>query len=189
MQLTSPAQRTRQSNPARLALVAFLGAESVFFGTLFMVYLYLRTAQTGMVWANQAHDLLLPSANTLLLLLSTLSAWQAVRAIQRGEVRRLELWLLVTIALGVAFIGGQLAEFSRSGMRPDDGEFGNVFFTLLGFHGLHVLAGVIILSINLVRARLGDFNAQFYSAVELGSWFWYYVAGVWVVLFAALYLL
>ncbi len=189
MQLTSPSERPRQANPARLALVAFLGAESVFFGTLFMVYLYLRAAPIGAVWADQTHDLLLPGANTLVLLLSTLSAGQAVRAIQQGKVRGLQTRLLVTVILGVAFVGGQVAEFSRSGMRPDDKAFGGVFFTLIGFHALHVLAGVVILAINLVRARLGDFSARSYSAVELGSWFWYYVTGVWLILFAALYLL
>ena len=74
-------------------------------------------------------------------------------------------------------------------MRIDDQAFGGVFFTLMGFHGLHVLAGVVFLSINLARARLGDFSPARYDAVEIGTWFWYYVAAVWIVLFAALYLL
>jgi cytochrome c oxidase subunit 3 len=59
----------------------------------------------------------------------------------------------------------------------------------MGFHGLHVLAGVGFLIINLARTRLGDFSPTRYEAVELGTWFWYYVTVVWIVLFAALYLL
>ena len=86
-------------------------------------------------------------------------------------------------------MAGQIIEFNHAGLHIDDQAFGGVFFTLIGFHALHLLAGVFFLGLNLIRANLGDFSGERYEAVELGSWFWYYVTAVWVVLFMALYIL
>ena len=90
--------------------------------------------------------------------------------------------------MGLAFVGLQVLEFTRSGMRPNDQTFGGVYFTLMGFHALHVLGGVLMLITVLWRAFLGDFTPRRHIAVQIGSWFWYFVVGVWVVLFIALYL-
>jgi len=97
--------------------------------------------------------------------------------------------LLITLLLGLIFVTGQVYEFSHAGLRIDDQTFGGVFFTLMGFHAVHVLGGVVFLALNYVRARLGDFSSNRYEAVELGNLFWYYVAAIWLVLFAVLYLL
>ena len=59
----------------------------------------------------------------------------------------------------------------------------------MGFHAVHVLAGVVFLALNYARAYLGDFSSARYETIELGNWFWYYVAGVWLVLFIVLYLI
>ena len=91
--------------------------------------------------------------------------------------------------LGLLFVAGQIYEFSHAGLRIDDPAFGGVFFTLMGFHAIHVLAGVVFLTLNYLRAGLGDFSAERYEVVELGTLFWYYVTAVWFVLFAALYLI
>jgi len=96
--------------------------------------------------------------------------------------------LLFTVILGLVFVAGQMYEFSHAGLSIDDQAFGGVFFTLLGFHAVHVLAGVVFLTLILMRAILGDFSAERYEAVELSVWFWYYVTAVWAVLFTALYL-
>ncbi len=96
--------------------------------------------------------------------------------------------MLVGLGLGLVFVGGQFAEFASNGMRPGDQAFGGVFFTLMGFHAVHVLAGVVFLVINWVRGRLGDFSRGRHIAVTMGSWFWFYVTGVWLAMFVALYL-
>ena len=192
MQTTAPRQMGshHRTGTDRLMLLLVLAAETVFFGTLVMVYLYLR-ADTGQspLADHSAENLALPVANTAILLLSAFTAWWGVRSIRRGSRSGLITSLLITLLLGLLFVAGQLVEFSRSGMQPDDAEFGGVFFTLMGFHALHVLAGVIVLIANLIRARLGDFDSRHHLAVELGQWFWAYVTGVWLVLFAALYVL
>lgn len=163
-----------------------LGAETVLFGTLLLAYLFLRANHPGSGLPGRA-DVLLPVVNTAVLLASAGTAAAAVRAVRQGRLNVLTRDLLVTLVLGLSFVAGQVIEFSRSGMKPDDQEFGGAFFALIGFHALHVLAGVIFLAINVVRAVLGDFDRRRSIPVEMGAWFWYYVTGVWMVLFVALY--
>ena len=91
--------------------------------------------------------------------------------------------------MGLIFIIGQFYDFSNAGLQVNDPSFGGVFFTLMGFHAVHVLAGVVFLALNYARANWGDFSSTRYEAVELGNWFWYYVTGVWLVLFVVLYLI
>ena len=172
----------------KVALSIVLASESVFFVTMLVAYISLRN-QANWPVEHTLGRLTIPLANTAILLVSTLAARRATLSIRQGKTAALKSWLLSTLLLGLVFVGGQVYEFGRAGMRIDDQAFGGVFFTLMGFHGLHVLAGVVFLSINLARARLGDFSPARYDAVEIGTWFWYYVAAVWIVLFAALYLL
>jgi heme/copper-type cytochrome/quinol oxidase subunit 3 len=173
----------------RAALLIVVAAESVFFGTLILSYLYLRIGQLNWPFNHPSlGQLMVPSLNTLILLLSGATAWASERGIRSGGESRLRLGLIVTVALGLVFIAGQVFEFARAGMRPGDQAFGGVFFALMGFHALHLLAGMVILVICLIRAGLGDFTPSRHEAVTLGAWFWTFVVVVWLVLFAALFL-
>ena len=187
MSLASTTSRLAgRMSTSRMALLFALGTESVFFATLLVAYASLR----GQVDWNIPHTwtrLEIPLINSAVLLLSVLAAWWANHNIRQDNRSALRSGLLVTLLLGLIFVAGQAYEFSHAGFQISDQEFGGVFFTLLGFHALHVLAGAVFLSLNLWRANLGDFSAAKHEAVELGTLFWYYVAAVWVVLFAALY--
>jgi heme/copper-type cytochrome/quinol oxidase subunit 3 len=185
--LAQPRPATGTST-GKIALFIVLASESVFFATALMAYVALRQ-QTAWPVQHTLERWMFPLANTVILLASTLAAWRATVRIREGRVSSLRVWLLVTLVLGLVFVAGQVFEFSRAGMHIDDEALGGVFFTLMGFHAAHVLAGVLFLVINLVRAGLGDFSSRRYEAVEIGNWFWFYVASVWLVLFAALYLL
>ncbi|MBE0672748.1 MAG: heme-copper oxidase subunit III [Anaerolineales bacterium] len=176
-----------KASTGKLALFITLGTESVFFVTLLVAYIALRDSVTWNVphtWTR----LTIPLLNTVVLLVSVLLAWLSGAAIRRDNKSALKSNLLTTILLGLFFVAGQIYEFSHAGLHINDSSFGGVFFTLMGFHALHVLAGVVFLGLNYVRASLGDFSAQQHEAVELGVLFWYYVAAVWLVLFVALYL-
>ena len=172
----------------RIALLITLGTESVFFVTLMVAYAALRDQISWNV-PHTLFRLAIPLANSGILLVSALTAWWSGNAIRQDHKSALRSGLLITLLLGLVFVAGQIYEFSHAGLRIDDQAFGGVFFTLLGFHAIHVLAGVVFLALNLIRASLGDFNADRYEAVELGNWFWYYVAAVWAMLFVALYLI
>ena len=175
---------------SRVTLLIVLGSETVFFGTVISAYLYLRATQTNLAFTQQmGAQLALPVANTLLLIVSALTAALAGRSIRRGNVKALSGWLLTTLVLGLVFVAGQAFDYLRSGMHPADQAFGGVFFTLMSFHALHMLAGVVVMAIALVRTRLGDFTARRHDAIDVGTGFWYYVVAVWVVLFAVLYLI
>jgi cytochrome c oxidase subunit 3 len=180
---------SRPNSIARTTLLVVLAAESTLFGTLLMAYLYLRISPANKTFVPASvSDVLIASLNSGVLLLSAWVAHRATQAVQRNDLTKLKTNLVIALVLGLVFVAGQVFEFNRSGMAPNDPAFGGVYFTLIGFHALHVLAGVVVLAANAVRAQLGDFSARQHTAVEVGTWFWYYVTGVWLVLFTALYL-
>ena len=184
--ITSTRQMSKFSS-GRIALLITLTIESVFFLTVLVAYAALRDEVNWNVPHTLAH-LTIPLVNSGILLVSALVAWWSNKAIRRDNQSALRGGLLVTLLLGLFFVAGQIYEFGHAGLRIDDPSFGGVFFTLLGFHAVHVLAGVVFLALNLMRANMGDFSVMRHEAVELGTWFWYYVTAVWAVLFVALYL-
>lgn len=186
--MLSEAQSVPRLSTGKLALFIILASESVFFATLLAAYVALR-GQGGWSVEHTFARLQVPLLNTSILLLSTLSAWRGAGAIRAGKVSVLQGWLAVTLLLGLIFVVGQAYEFSHAGLHIDDQAFGGVFFTLMGFHALHVLGGGFFLLLVFIRSRMGDFSASRHDVVELATWFWYYVAAVWIVLFAALYIL
>ena len=102
-------------------------------------------------------------------------------------------WWLATIALGAIFIGGQILEYVtlyREGVRLGTNLFSSAFFTLTGFHGLHVLIGLLALGIVARLAFAGAFrDGRYRGAVESVAWYWHFVDGVWVVVFTVVYIL
>ena len=182
--------RARQSGTgkARAGLLLLLGSESVLFWLLVMVYVYLRSSSPQAAPVFTVPQLALPSLNTGILLLSAALAGWALRGVRRGSRATLQAGLAAGLLLGLIFVGGQVIEFLRSGMAPGDQGAGGIYFTLIGFHAVHVLAGVVFLAINLWRVRLGDFSTYDHVAVEIGAYFWYFVTAVWLVLFVVLYL-
>jgi len=185
MTSTHPMSRT---NTGKIALLVTLGTESVFFVTLLVAYAALRDQVSWDVPHTLAR-LSFPLINSVVLLLSAVTAWWSGNAIRKDKQANLRGGLVVTLLLGLIFVGGQIYEFNSAGLSIDDQAFGGVFFTLMGFHAVHVLAGVVFLALNLTRAYLGDFSIERHEAVVLGNWFWYYVTAVWAVLFVALYLI
>lgn len=183
----SEADNRKSLGIARLALGTVLGAETVFFLTILVAYVALRSQVSWPVEHSLAR-LAFPVFNTVILAVSVVTAWRSNASIRKGQKAGLENWLIITLLLGLLFVAGQVYEFNRAGMQVSDQTFGAVFFILIGFHALHVLAGVVFLAINSLRSHWGDFSAERHVAVEIGTWFWYYVAIVWLVLFAALYL-
>lgn len=177
-----------KTSTGRIALFITLGSESIFFVTVLVAYAALRNEVTWGISHTFAR-LMIPLINTVILLISTITAWSSTRAIRQDKQASLRSGLLITLLLGLIFITGQIYEFTHAGLHIDDPSFGGVFFTLMGFHAVHVLAGVVFLALNYVRTNLGDFSSTRYEAVELGNWFWYYVVAVWAVLFVALYLI
>ena len=165
-------------------------SEVMLFGALFVAYFVIRSESGG--WppnGQERPELLLPGLNTLLLLSSSVTMQLAVRAIGRGEEATMRRWLRGTLLLGSIFVLVQGYEFATNGFGLDAGVFGSTFYTLTGFHGAHVLAGLGFMAIVATRARRGLISAEHHTAVEAASYYWHFVDAVWVVLFSTLYVL
>ncbi len=165
-------------------------SEVMLFGALFTAYFVIRSASGG--WppnGGERPELLLPGLNTLLLVSSSVTMQWAVRAVGRGQLASMRLGLRLTILLGTIFIVVQGYEFANNGFGLTDGVFGSTFYTLTGFHGAHVLAGLGLLSIVAVRARRGLISRDSHTAVEAVSYYWHFVDVVWLFLFSTLYVL
>ena len=190
MNASAVQQSPRRFPTAVATLLLVLGTETVLFGTLLMAYLYMRAANPD--WAGVPLTLsrmAVPISTMIVLLASEAAVFRGRRSIRAGSSpSTLRKWIALGLGLGLLFLGGQALEFSGSGMSPGDAAFGGVFFTLMAFHGLHVLAGLLLLAFNYVRAGWGDFDAENHVAIDVSFYFWSYVAAIWIVLFGALYL-
>ena len=165
-------------------------SEVMLFAALFAAYFVIRAESGG--WppnGQERPELLLPGLNTLLLISSSVTMQWAVRAIGRGQVPSMRLGLRLTLLLGTVFILVQGYEFANNGFGLDAGTFGSTFYTLTGFHGAHVLAGLGFISIVATRARRGLISVEHHTAVEAASYYWHFVDVVWLFLFSTLYVL
>jgi cytochrome c oxidase subunit III len=176
-----------------LGMLLFIASEVMFFGGLFAAYFNSRAAHVG-EWGppKGAPELeILPIALpiTIILVSSSFTMQFAVWAIRRGDQRALKRWIGLTLVLGVAFLLGQLYDYSQLGFGINEGIFGTTFYTLTGFHGAHVFGGTVGLTILLARSLQGQFSGRNHIAVEAISIYWHFVDVVWIALFTTLYFL
>ena len=177
-------------NSGMWAIILFVGSELMFFAALFTTYFFLRGKIPAWepVFGEKPSWQGLPLVNTIELVTSSVTMQLAVIAIRKGDRRKLILWLVPTVVLGVLFLSGQAYEYTRLGFLPKDGVFAGAFFTLTGFHGAHVTGGVIFISICLYRALRGQFTPNRHLAVEAASIYWHFVDVVWIGLFTTIYI-
>jgi cytochrome c oxidase subunit 3 len=197
---------TAESQPARFthgmwAIILFVSSEAMFFAALFTAYFYLRAGipacpagdpacvQWQPFGAHKPTWEGLPLMNTVILVASSVTMQMAVWAIRKDDRRRLVLLLAVTAVMGAVFLAGQGYEYTRLGFLPTNGLFAATFYTLTGFHGLHVLGGVLFIALCLLRAMRGQFSARRHLAVEAASIYWHFVDVVWIGLFTTIYII
>ena len=171
---------------ARWGMVAFLVSEAALFSTLIVVYLTFLGKDAVGPSPHEALSLPLVIGTTICLLSSSATIHRAEGRMRRGDIPGFRRWWAATIGLGLAFLMGTGYEWfeliARHGLTIDRNLFGSTFYTLVGFHGLHVTAGLVGL---LVVFLVGPIRR---GAVELVSWYWHFVDGVWVVVFSVVYL-
>ncbi len=177
---------------ARIAIAMLLGAETMFFTGLIGAYLVLRGASP--LWPPPGLPRLpvaVTWANTLVFVISCVTMQRAAVAAAKRSPLRLERSLTITALLGTVFLTVQGSEWLRliyHGLTVSAGVYGSTFYTLIGVHGLHVLAAVIWLLWVLARARGNRFSAANAAAVDLVRIYWHYVGAVWLILFPLVYL-
>ena len=133
----------------------------------------------------------IPLINTIILVTSGGTLTVAHHALKAGHRGQLKFWLAATILLGFTFICLQAYEYTHAyselNLKLSTGVYGSTFFMLTGFHGLHVTIGAIMLTVMLVRAFRGHFDAQHHFAFEAAAWYWHFVDVVWLLLFVLVY--
>ena len=135
----------------------------------------------------------LPLINTVILLTSSVTLHVAHKAIEKNNRKQLTAFLSVTVLLGFVFLGLQVEEYIHAyealNLTLQSGIYGNTFYLLTGFHGMHVTIGALLLGIVLIRVVKGHFTEQKHFAFQAAAWYWHFVDVVWVCLFVFVYVM
>jgi cytochrome c oxidase subunit III len=179
-------------SPLKVGMLTFLGSEAAFFGTLIMTYVYfLRQTIHGEPNPSQVFHLPTVVTASACLFSSSATMYMAEKALRRNSRQTFLGWWGLTIVLGVLFLLGTMLEWSdligRSGLTISRNLFGSTYFTLVGFHALHVTIGVIVMSIVFGLAWRRQITERNETGVEVVSWYWHFVDGVWAVVFTLVY--
>jgi heme/copper-type cytochrome/quinol oxidase subunit 3 len=193
--MTSVAHRapplTRE--PAWWGMLLLIATEAALFALLLASYFYVKFQSEGSWPPDGIADPKLgkPIVMTVLLMVSSIPAYLAERNARRGDQRGLVLALAATLVLGGAFLAMQMWEYTEKAklFTPHTNAYGSLFYTITGLHGVHVIAGLVLLLWTLAFALRGAFTAERHLAVQNVSLYWHFVHGVWLFVFVSLYLL
>jgi cytochrome c oxidase subunit 3 len=169
-------------------VIIFLCSESVIFLAFFAGYAVLKLSSPVWLPAGvEGLEVRSPLINTIILVSSSFVAWFAERQLQRGRLRGFRALWLLTMAMGTYFVIGQAVEWRGLAFSLQDGVFGATFYLLTGFHGLHVITGILLMGLMLARS----FRPGNYAGGEAGvtsvSLFWHFVDVIWILLFLLIY--
>jgi heme/copper-type cytochrome/quinol oxidase subunit 3 len=174
----------------KLMIKLVVGTEAMFFLSLIVAFVYFSLAPGFKHLQLSVLDIKSTGIFSLFLFSSSFTYWRAESNYRRGNMNRLKIWLLFTLLLGLIFLGGQGKEYLKlfhEHVNISSDTFGTSFFTLTGFHGLHVLVGLIIISIVTGLAFLGDFDIDESSVIRTVGIYWHFVDIVWVFVFLVIY--
>jgi heme/copper-type cytochrome/quinol oxidase subunit 3 len=175
----------------KIGVGLFILSEATFFLLLIIAYVIFHALPGPGPTATTALNPLRTGLFSIALFSSSVTMWMASRASRRPDSKGLRGWLALTIALGVLFMAGQAQEYHdllHHGVTMSRNLFATTFFTLTGFHGLHVIGGLIALSITLVLASSGKLHEHSKDGFGAVEWYWHFVDGVWMVVFSVVYL-
>ncbi len=176
----------------KLAMWLFLGSECLLFGGLISTYMLYRNRHSAELGPDQLWDIPFTSASRFVLLTSSLTMVLAVSAANRKDLRNTKIFLGVTALLGGLFVAGQIYEFTtfyREGLGFTTSLFSSSFFTLTGFHGVHVSIGIIMLVATIGMIQKEKISGDKAEAVEMVGLYWHFVDIVWIIIFTLVYLI
>jgi heme/copper-type cytochrome/quinol oxidase subunit 3 len=187
-----PEPSPRPLDNLKVAILFFIGAESMFFAALLSALFVLRASLP--VWPPPLQPRLpieVTAANTAVLLVSSLAMVLAARAVTRAGSRDLVRWLSVAALLGVLFLavqGFEWVRLIRHGLTLSSSTYGTTFYTLIGTHALHVAGALAWLAVTAALAGTGRLGRRGGSLVRGCALYWHFVVALWVVLFVTVYL-
>jgi len=187
---------------SKIGMWLFLFTELFLFGGLFLVYAVFRNKYSA-DFHHVAHELnaFIGTFNTVVLLVSSMTVAMSITAVQKNNKRLAINLLLITIMLALVFMVNKYFEWSYKFeyklypgspvvMNLPQGEilFYGLYYMMTGLHALHVLIGIVLLTINIFKVRSGKVNAERYSLIENSGLYWHLVDLIWIFLFPLLYL-
>lgn len=187
----SPSSEPARVDTNRLGVLVFISSEAVFFLTLIITYIAYRGSSTSGPGPKQALDVGYTAVFTVFLLSSSVTMALVSSRLHHNDPAGVRRWLLATILLGLIFLIGQGYEYVHlyaDNVTIRRNLWSSTFFTLTGFHGLHVLVGLIAMSIVARVVGPGPGRPRGESAVEAVSYYWHFVDAVWIVIFPVVYL-
>ncbi len=193
-------------DPVAVGTIVWLSSELMFFAAIFAIYFTTRAVQGPATWLESTKMLSIPfaAANTIVLVLSSVTCQFGVFAAERFQKRRsgsffqinkwgMREWFSLTFLMGSLFIAGQVYEYAsltQEGLTLSANAYGSVFYFATGFHGLHVIGGLIAFLIVMIRvAKARRFTHQQATTAIVVSYYWHFVDIVWIALFATIYLI
>jgi cytochrome c oxidase subunit 3/cytochrome o ubiquinol oxidase subunit 3 len=177
----------------KLGMWAFLGSDCLLFGGLISTFLLMRGKDVLRgVPVSKIYDIPFTSVSSFVLLMSSMTMVLALSAIQKGDHRRARTWILTTALLGAVFVSGQVYEFTtfaRHGFGYTENLQSSAFYTLTGFHGVHVTVGILMLLSLYVLSLRGKLPTEKAETVEIVGLYWHFVDIVWIIIFTVVYLI
>jgi len=187
-----PEKATLEARNKILGFWLFLGAEVVLFGTLFAAFLALRHNIGDGPSASELFQLPMVFGATMILLTSSLTSVFAVQAMHQHNKKSMVVWLLITILLGLGFLGLEIYEFTEyvhEGHGFTTSAFSSSFYTLVGFHGAHVAFGVVWIAIVIGQVFKKGLTVVTAPKVYVSAIYWHFIDVVWVFIFTVVYLM
>jgi cytochrome c oxidase subunit III len=196
----------QQAEASTLGMWVFLVTEIMFFGGLFLAYLVYRSSNPlGFQEASHHLNVIWGAVNTIVLIVSSLTMALAVRAAQTSAPPKIQVaWIVATMVLGATFLGVKVIEYADKfthhlvpgpnfvweGRYPATAEqFYSLYFCMTGLHALHMIIGLGIMTVIAIMAWRRQFDAGYYTPVEVSGLYWHFVDIVWIFLFPLLYLI
>jgi cytochrome c oxidase subunit 3 len=179
--------------PGLLGLMLFLASELMFFSGLFAAYWTFRADAPQWPLPGKDNKIFevpsVPYATTLTIILvsSSLTIQGAIVAIKRGRQMAANGLITLTLVLGVIFISLQAREWAHLDFNIKEGIYPSLFYTITGFHGLHVIGGIVAITYLLWRSVAGALTPERHTMAEAVSLYWHFVDVVWVAVFSTLY--
>jgi cytochrome c oxidase subunit III len=180
-------------NMVSVGTIVWLASELMFFAGLFAMFFTVKAQNEG-EWPPHPAELSLSYALpfTVILVASSFTCQYGVFAAERGDVFGLRRWYVVTLIMGTIFVLGQAGEYytmmTEHHTTMATSAYGTVFFMTTGFHGLHVIGGLIAFVFLMIRTKLSKFTPAQAIAAIVVSYYWHFVDIVWIGLFAVIYL-
>ncbi|UZJ23575.1 heme-copper oxidase subunit III [Rhodococcus antarcticus] len=191
--ITQRVHSLNRPNMVSVGTIVWLSSELMFFAGLFAMYFTAR-AQVGPTegWPSPPTELNLPYSLvfTVILVASSFTCQLGVFAAERGDVFGLRKWYVITLLMGLTFVLGQANEYRTlvtEGTTISSSAYGTVYYMTTGFHGLHVVGGLLAFIFLIARTKMSKFTPAQATAAIVVSYYWHFVDVVWVALFATIY--